>query len=376
MAFPGVSVNVQSNNLLSAINVSDAVPALFAPDEDAEESGNITLVYSASDAKDKGVGGTLYEVIEEFYDEVGGSTALYVVDTSEKKMSDILGTEGDLVKLVDKYPDINLAAVYAGKPTGTTTKTGGMMDDDVVDAVTVSKSVLEALQSKNTPVRVFIDGYIVNAAAENTYEPNTASNGFVAVVAGGAGDDGHAAVGTALGRATKISAHVKLGDGSLGALSLTDIYFGTESYRDFGASAAEALHDAGYLTFMQRQGLSGYYFGVDNMATNDDFRILVHGRVIDKAVRIAVQAYMPYIETSAEIADDGSIDAADAEYISSILDSQLRANMEGQFSNCKVVVDAKQDIINTSRLKVGLSILPLGYLSWITVDIGLATSIN
>lgn len=374
MAYPGITVNVATNNLMAAINVSDAVPAILAPDEEAQD-GATHLVYSVADAEDKGVKGTLLELVKEFYAEVGGSTTLYVVDTYNKKMSEVLGDGGALVSLVDKYTDINLAAVYAGKTAGTTTKTGGMMDDDVVDAVTASKSVLAALQAKNTPVRVFVDGYITSAAAENTYKPNTASNGYVAVVAGGAKDDGHAAIATALGRATKTGAHVKLGDGSLGALSITDVYYGDEPYDDFGASAAEALHDAGYLTFMRRKGLSGWYWGVDNMASNDDYRILVHGRVIDKAQRLAVAAYMPYVETSIAIADDGSIDAADAEYLASVLDSQIRAQMDGQISNCKVTIDTNQDIINTSTLNVGLSVLPLGYLSWITINIGLVSSL-
>lgn len=106
----------------------------------------------------------------------------------------------------------------------------------------------EAQQKANTPVRIFIEGRVANAAASNDYEPNTASNGHVAVVLGGTKADGSAAVSVALARACKYGAHVKLGNGQNGALSVQQVYIGTQRMED--RTDMETLHDAGFLTFM------------------------------------------------------------------------------------------------------------------------------
>jgi uncharacterized protein YtpQ (UPF0354 family) len=126
---------------------------------------------------------------------------------------------------------------------------------------------------------------------------------------------------------------------------------------------------------MRRPGAAGYYFGVDNMAEKGDFHILVHGRIIDKAQRITAEAYLPYIETDIRVNSDGTLNEADAADLENILETALLASMGDQVSGVKVVVDSNQDIINTSNLQVKLSVQPLGYLTWITLTLGLATQL-
>ena len=50
--------------------------------------------------------------------------------------------------------------------------------------------------------------------------------------------------------------------------------------------------------------------------------------------------------------------------------------MSEQISDLKVVIDTAQDIVNTSTLEVGCSILPLGYMTWINVTIGLTNKLE
>ena len=222
-------------------------------------------------------------------------------------------------------------------------------------------------------MRLFIEGRVVNQNVANAFKPNTANNGFVSVVLGGTLPDGSAAVALALARACKFAAHVKLGSGQNGALTAGQIYIGSERMEE--RLDMEQLHDQGFLIFQRRPGAAGYYFGVDNMADNGDFRIMVHGRVIDKAQRVAAAAYLPYIEDYIRIENDGTINETDAKHLEGILDSAIRARMGGQMSNVRVVIDPNQDVINTSTLEIGVQVLPLGYLTWINVTLGLTAQI-
>ena len=214
---------------------------------------------------------------------------------------------------------------------------------------------------------------MANADIANDYSPNEAGNGFAGVVLGGSSTDGSAAVALVLARAAKYAAHVKIGSGENGALTATQIYIGGQRMEE--RSDMETLHDAGFITFMHRPGAAGYYFGRDNMCENGDFRILAHGRIMDKAQRVAAQAYLPFVETSIRMESDGTINASDAVYISNVLDSAIRSAMGSQISNVEVDVPLTQDIINTSTLQVQVKIQPLGYLTWITVTMGLASQL-
>ena len=138
----------------------------------------------------------------------------------------------------------------------------------------------------------------------------------------------------------------------------------------------ETLHDQGFITFQIRPGSTGYYFGVDNMCSVDDLNILVNGLVLDKAQRVTAASYTKFIETFVPIDDDGSIDDGAAVYLEGYLKTQIKAAMGGQISNVDVVIDPEATgLISTSNLPVEVKILPLGYLTWISVILGLTTSL-
>ncbi|WP_459926474.1 DUF2586 family protein [Flavobacterium covae] len=111
------------------------------------------------------------------------------------------------------------------------------------------------------------------------------------------------------------------------------------------------------------------------MAGADDYRILVHGRLMDKAQRIATATTSALIETSVRMEKDGSINKADATYLEDLVKAQIRSKMEGQISNVDVLVPTDQDLINTSTLSIQIKIQPLGYMTWIAITMGLTKSI-
>lgn len=378
--FPGVNVNVTNGNLLAAIPVLDAVPALMVTVNTSSLVAALKEVYSLEDAESKGFTAEdepfAHDLLDKYYTELAGKQRLFVFGISdEMTMASALSmneANGITKMLREGLGEINLVAI-ARKPDEDYTPGTAFLDSDVEAAVTASKAVAVAMQNANTPIRILIEGRVADASKTNSYNPKDAANGNAGVVLGGTSNDGSAAVTIALARACKYGAHVKLGNGANGALSVSQIYIGTDKLED--RVDMETLHDAGFITFHHRPGSAGYFFGVDNMCSKDDYRILVHGRIIDKAQRIAVEAYQPYVEGGIHIEDDGSINATDAKDIEGTLLQALRASMGDQVSNVKVNVPLNQDVVNTSTLNVEVKVLPLGYLTWITVSLGLAANL-
>jgi hypothetical protein len=378
--FPGVSINVESGNLQGQVSVLDGVPALVATASTAGLIGAVKLIYSLADAISKGftlaAEPFIYGLLQVYYNELGGNQLIYVMGVAETAtMTDVVTSTNasGLIKLLQAQTSVNLVAV-ARKPVAGYNAGAAFLDSDVAAAVTASKTLLAARQVANMPVRLFIEGRVANENTANAYSPNTATNGFASVVLGGTTANGSAAVTLALARAVKYGAHVKLGSGQNGALSVQNIYVGTKSIDE--RLDMTTLHDAGFLTFHKRAGLSGYYFGRDNMCAADDFNILVHGRVIDKAQRIAAIASAPYIEDYIRMNADGTINDTDANDLETVIKSAIRSKMSEQISGVQVKIDTNQDLINTSTLAISVSVLPLGYLTWITITLGLTASIT
>lgn len=72
---------------------------------------------------------------------------------------------------------------------------------------------------------------------------------------------------------------------------------------------------------------------------------------------------------------DGTINVTEAADIENTLEQAVLAAMGDQISQVRVYVDLNQDIINTSTINIQLRIMPLGYLTWITVSLGLAATL-
>lgn len=361
MPFPGVNVELGSSNLLASINIPDAVPALVGS---KNEFGEWPMTIHTL-----GMNGVNSPEVENFYNEVGGRADLRIVGIDMSKGTTTIVDK--LRKFLVDNPDVNLVGlVYSGSTTYTKY---GALANEVGDLVFPLQVMLNERAEAGCPVRLFLNA-VINSTKEINYSPDESASNRVALVLGGS-DDVVSGVGIALGRATKIPAHIKLGDGTLGPLAVSDISWGGNTLSDIGYSLIDIWHDQHFMTFMRRPGREGWYFGVDWMCSNDDFSILAHGRVVDKVQRLAIAAYMPYIETPMQMADDGTIDAADAESMAKVIESQIRARMGEQISNVKVIVPVEQDLINTHTLVVKVSVLPLGYNTWINVTINLANKL-
>lgn len=375
---PSVNVIVNGNNLQRQIKKIDGVAAIVATT--TSNIGAVNKIYSLDDAIEKGYtlldDPLMYRAIELFYNEIGGNMVLYVMGVEDTMTLTQMVTSTNangLKKLLLAGKDITHVFITR-QPDGSYNPGDGFLDVDVPAAVLAGKTLHQYQQSVNRPFRLIIDARI-NDLAEPVYEPNTASNTFAMVVLGN-DEDGNSLGSLALARAVKYGAHVKIGDGLNGALTIASAFIKYKAIEDFYPEELDAFADAGFCIVHQREGAAGYYFARDNMAGADDFRILVHGNLIDKAQRIAAATNTPFLETSVRINADGTINEADAKYLEEVTKQQILAQMTGQISDVDVIIPTDQNLINTSNLNETVKILPLGYLTWITIQMGLTSKLS
>lgn len=380
MPFPGVSVNVNTGNLLRALPNLDSVPALAVTVATEGLQGVVTTVYSLKDAESKGITAAaeafLHYILSEFYTELGGNKKLYIMGFADTDLMSEMLDVTDEAAVYKMIKDANGEITHIGvcrNPDAGDAPGLAFLHADVALALTAGKLLAANFQAKNQPVRILIEGQVNDDAVANALDLTSLANGYCGVVLGSTKADGSASVALALARIVKYPAHVKIGDGQNGSLSVAQLYVGADKIED--RPDMEDLHDQGFMTFHRRPGVAGYFFGVDNMCTDDDTRILVHGNVLDKAQRISAATYTPYIESNIRINDDGTINETDAKHLENQLKTQILANMEGQISNVDVIIDTDQNIVENSTLQVKVKILPLGYLTWIEVTLGFTTSI-
>ena len=379
---PKVITNVSNGNLLRQVNITDGVAGIVATAKVAANIGVVKTVYSLTDAENKGYTKDaepfIFGILEEFFNELGGSQEFWILGVEDTmtmaQMVTSTNTNGAIKLLTESSGRANLVGILRD-PSAAYNAGTGFLDTDVAAAVTASKALSQYQQSINRPVRFLIEGRVNDSAKANNYKPNTAENGYAGIILGSVESDGTGAVGLALARAVKYEAHIKIGSGQNGALGLLNAYIGSKKIEEFTPTELDNFANAGFIILHIREGISGFFFGRDNMASNDDFRILVHGRLIDKAQRIATATTTPFLETSVRVTSEGTINEADAMYLEQTIKSQILAQMQDQISNVDVIIPTDQDLINTSTLEMQVKIQPLGYLTWIVVNLGLTKTI-
>ncbi len=322
MSFPKVSVQYSNNNLLKSIDAIDGICGLSVTVATGGLIGLCQPVYSLQDAIDKGY--TLlaeafaYKHISEFYNELGGNQELWIMGTAEtvSMAQSLLSTdETAAVKLLKAAEGKVRLLGVARKPAVSYNPGTVFMDTDVTAAITAALTFCQAQLAALRP-------------------------------------------------------QIKLGKVANGPLSITDAFIGTKNIKVM--ANLEALHDKGFISFMKHPQKAGIYFGIDHMASTDDYRLLAYGRVVDKAAVIAAATYVEEIENDVDVDPvTGYIDELDIKHLEGTITQQINVGMGDQISGLVVIINPAQNIINTSTLTVQLRIIPKGYTSYIIVDLGL-----
>lgn len=377
MSLPKITLLYSNGGLLPDVAVQD-VPAIVGTVATVGLQGTTKIVYNLDDAVaqgyTEGAEPFMYRHIREFYAELGANYKLYVLGLSDTvTMTSMLdNTNNNGAKKLTTFAEreISLLAVCR-KPPGGYSGGANLIDADVNTAITNAKVFAEARLAELAPLRVLIEGRVQNPLAANTLVPKNSTNGFTGVILGGSLNDGSASVGLALGRAVKYGQHIKLGKTANGPVSLLNCYVGTALIKDVANLAT--LHGDGFISFMQHPGKAGFFFGIDRMCSLDDYRFLAHGRVVDKAARIAAAIYAERIESEVETEAGGVVASHVVIDLEKQIEQAINVQMAEQISEVNAIIAANQNIINTSKLVVKVRVRPLGYSSFIDVELGLTT---
>lgn len=380
MSTPKVTILYSNGNLLPDVAAIDGIAGICATVDTVGLINVPKVVYNLTDAEDKGYTEAeepfMHRLLKEFYSELAGNQELWVMGTADTQTMaqtvDSTDEDGALKLVKAAEGKIRLLAICR-KPDSGYDGGSSFFDTDVEATVLESKAFAEAQLSALRPLRILIEGRVIDETSVDIYEPKTSENGFAGVVVGGTEADGSASVGLLLGRAVKYGAEIKVGKVKNGPLSVTAIYIGATPLKEF--VALEALHGKGVISFMKHPQKAGFYFGIDRMCSIDDYRLLANGRVIDKAALIAAATYVEELESEVDTNDDGTIKEIDVKHLEGVIKQNIDAFMGDQISGVTVYINPNQNIINTSTLDVKLRIRPKGYTTFIDIDLGLTATV-
>jgi len=376
MSKPKVTLLYANGNLLQDIAAIDGIAAIMGTGTTAELLGSPKVVYNLADAEEKGftelAEPSMYRHLKEFYGELPGNQELHIMIVPDTmtlaQMVDNTNASGAKKLITAGQGKIRLLGIYR-KPAGSYDGGADFIDSDVTAALTTSKVFGQARVTDLAPIRILIEGRVENPAAANVLQPKASTNGFAAVVLGGTLNDGSASIGLALGRAVKYSAEIKLGKVANGALSITTCFIGDKELKD--VTNLDTLLNDGFLSFVTHPQKAGFFFGIDKMASIDDYRLLAYGRIVDKAALIAVAVYVEEIESEVDVEANGNLASYVVTHLEKRIEQQINVAMASQISGVEAYINPAQNIIITSRLNLKLRVRPKGYLSFIDIDLGL-----
>lgn len=125
------------------------------------------------------------------------------------------------------------------------------------------------------------------------------------------------------------------------------------------------LDEAGFVTFRQYVGLSGFYITNGRMMAEDisDFQYVELRRVMDKACRACRTAALRFEHAEATTEGIAALQA----HLQAPLDQMA---MDKEATSASVLIPDGQDIISTSKVKCKIRIIPVGIMRVIELDIG------
>lgn len=195
-------------------------------------------------------------------------------------------------------------------------------------------------------------------------------------------------VGTLLGRICSMGVHQKPSWRSYPITENTDRWDGLQTLPDV---EADIIAQKGYTQFGMTPRLAGGYVLDSRMACDetDDFAIITHGRVIDKAVNLVTKVLAPYLDSplyvdanSGELAPD-TIAFFEALALNAIQDGMVKNKSgnevelsvdpsTGELPTTTIYIDPAQNVLATETLKIVCSLVPVGSAKKIVFNIGLS----
>lgn len=406
---PGISIKFDNGNLNTIVSTADGVLGLLASAVAVADKFALNIPYAVTGMADVAALGILpdvnnyklYKALNEFYEEAGEGTKLWLIGFAKtKKVSDwftldVATGKAPVHNLLDQANGEIVGLLTSFSPDGTYTLTiENAMDADV--ALAKQKAQLLAvnyINSNSAPFFILIEGYGFTGVHIDLADLNEESNNRVGIVLG----DTETRTGTvaALGAATQIIAgriaatqvHERVGKVKNGALTTLTAYILDEAVEDYNV---EALHDKGYITFRTHIRKAGYYITNGPLATSksdDDYHNIALRRTIDKAYRLAHNIASEEILADFDLTNDGTIDPIYAKNVEGNVEREIAEQMtaNGELSvdstdKNDFGVEASFDLItsvaSTNKINMTLKVRPKGYAEFFEIALGYDVELN
>lgn len=138
------------------------------------------------------------------------------------------------------------------------------------------------------------------------------------------------------------------------------------------------LDARGYVFLKKQIGIVGSYWNNPYTATvaTSDFAFMFAGRTMDKATRAIYINMIPALASPIQMNADGTLNQDAISYFESLCSSALDVMVRNfEISAYKLTMNPAQNVLSTSKLVIGVSIVPYGTANNIEIDLGFVPSI-
>lgn len=397
MALPGVKIKFENGNFGTVATNPDGVCGLVSNAVPVSATFLLNkhyVIFSLKDAENLGIINSvdnheLYKTIQEFYNEAGNGTELWIYGVAKTRTLDQLVS--DATALLDASNRRISAVVLKYAPgTADTAVTAGLRTGFPA-TLAAAQAIAETYTiEKIHPIVFFIEGYNFTGVAQDLVGFELANNNRIAVLIGdtetrtGTYASKGSCIGILAGRFAKNQVQVNIGRVKDGALKPLEFFIKDVLVEQYNVTT---LHDKGFITLRTHVGKSGYYFTDDLMActVEDDYHYLARRRTIDKAYRLANATLTNYLLDDLNLTDDGKISPFVAKVIETeierVIAQEMTANNElsaditkANDTGVQAKIDLNEVIARTSKIKGSIKVKPKGYPRYI--EFGLGFNIN
>ncbi len=390
-ALPKITFNISKNGLGQAQADIQKVPAIIITGVAVTGTNKVNLnqsyqLFSLKDAEDKGITQSAnplaWHQIKCFYEKAGTGAELWVMlvanTVTYTQMADLTNTYA--TKLLNDAAGKVRVIGFVKMPATTDTISNGL-DADVTTAVVKAQALCDDYALRYFPLRSIISANKFNGTVSALKDYKTTDFNKVALLLSnnGEGNLEVASIGECLGRLASVPVQRKINRVKDGAISDLKAYFTNGESVNTLSNAWEAIHAKGYIFHKYFANRSGYYYSSDQTLTSDtdDFNSLARGLVMDKAVVICYNTLIDELSDEIAMTEDGKIEPSVIKYWQANVENQLNLLMvdKKELSAAKCFIDSTQNILSTNNLNVGITLLPVGYSDYITINIGFTTKI-
>jgi hypothetical protein len=255
------------------------------------------------------------------------------------------------------------------------------------------QSVLDTNASNNKPLECIYQGDFSSISLSSLSDLSSLVDDNVSACVGQDGGATGAAlyavigksigcVGLALGTVSRVPVNQSIawvGQNQMAATEMETLAFANGVlYNAQSDGLIENIDSKKYMFLRKFVGLSGSFWNNDYTANieTSDFTSIHLNRTIHKAARNVRSGMLPNLSSPVYFNADGSIQSYSIEHFKSVCDVALGSMLSnGEISNYKTIINAKQDVLSTKILYITIQIIPVGVADSIDISLGFVLSV-